>query len=145
MEGVVVWLLTGRLSGAALAPLRVTQEVVVKAVSPEVLDELRRLFSSVPPSERTAQTPSASASKTPGSATPTENASDDDVDACLRHFAALSPDGKISRTQLRTLPAVEWVITVRNRNTNKDALETRLPDSVHDGIRRGRGKRANRD
>jgi hypothetical protein len=64
-----------------------------------------------------------------------------DLDACLVHFAGISPDGKIGRRQLRELPAVAWVANERKRKTNKDALETRLNDPTHDGIRRGPGDR----
>jgi hypothetical protein len=47
MEAIVLWLLTGRQPVAALAAPRMTQEVVLKAVSPELLEKLRLLFQSV--------------------------------------------------------------------------------------------------
>jgi hypothetical protein len=71
------------------------------------------------------------------------NATDEDLDACILHYAALSPDKKISRVQLRRQPAVAWVAAERKAITNKTAVEDRLRQPLHASLRRGPGERAN--
>jgi hypothetical protein len=71
------------------------------------------------------------------------NATEADLDACILHYAALSPDKKISRVQLRRQPAVAWVAAERKAITNKTAVEDRLRQPLHASLRRGPGERAN--
>ena len=72
------------------------------------------------------------------------NATDEDLDACILHYVALSPDKKISRVQLRRQPAVAWVAAEREAITNKTALDDRLRQPLHASLRRGPGEWANR-
>jgi hypothetical protein len=110
VEATVAWLLTGRQPVAALAAPRVTRDVVLKAVSPEVLEELRLLFQSVQSPPRQSETREKSAeSGQQGAARPAmpRRAANADYDACVLWSAARKKDGLTSGNQLRE-DAPQW-------------------------------------